>query len=87
MVKRVKDVINGTESMNPITVSGRRKLKRNGTDTSRTRVSSLGLGTDQISGVLKVFVICFVCHGYLIFRFILLRKNTDIRKKGYPENK
>ncbi|KAG2332811.1 hypothetical protein Bca52824_003991 [Brassica carinata] len=40
-----------------------------------------------IYGFLKVFVIYFVCHGYLIFRFVLLRKNTDIRKNGYPENK
>ncbi|KAF8075624.1 hypothetical protein N665_1075s0003 [Sinapis alba] len=46
----------------------------------------LGLGTDRISGFLKVFVICFVCYGYLIFRFALLRKNTDILKNGYPEN-
>ena len=45
------------------------------------------MDTDLISEFLKVFVICFVCHGYLIFRFALLQKNMDIRENGSPENK
>ena len=41
---------------------------------------------DQISGFLEIFVIYFVYYGYQIFRFALLRKNTDIQKTGYREN-
>ena len=47
MVKRVKNVINGTESMHTITVSGRKTLRRNDTDTSQTRVSSSQIISDN----------------------------------------
>ena len=47
MVERLKNVINGTESMHPIIVSRRRKLRRNDTDTSRTMVLSSRIISDN----------------------------------------
>ena len=46
----------------------------------------VGLDTDQILVEFSVFMICFKCYRYLIFRFALLWDNTDIWKTRYPKN-
>lgn len=61
--------------------------KNNNNNNNNNDISTLGFDTDHISRFLKVFVNCFVCYRYLIFLFVLLWKNSDIWKNGYPEIK